>query len=1605
MSVEAAIWSATDTAIAVSAHVSGGSQIRLMVYADSACTDLAGQSAQEAVSASLNAHMQRVAVTGGLEAGTSYWLRIAIDGVEDTAYTIAGYTLPAAGAAWSGRLGLGNCARLDTNNDVFTRIAARGASQGGPPHLFIHAGDWHYKDGQETDPTFYIDGFIRSVVGEHPEALWQAVPAIYTPDDHGNPDNASDATDLGRAAAQESYRRAFPHLDLATAPDALTGALYFNRTVGRISIIGMDLRSERYPDQDEMISATQMQWVKDEIAAAVASGGCYLLVSTVPPLTEENASGDDWSAFTAQREALWNWITSNGHDASGAWLSGDMHGAAYDDGTNNYYATGGLGAGMPLCHAGALHRGGSTKGGPYLRGAFEGKGQYGLLDVVDTGGESITIRFRAFDAADAALIDETFALQAQPTETETGIEADSVQDNGDGTYTFTWNEAPLADDYTLTVEASDSGGRTGSDSEALTVEAPPPAPDTVPADSAVDNQDGTYTFTWDAAPLADDYTLTVEAADTAGNTASDSEPVTVEAPPASEDTNPPSITLPLGLPTPTEGEAFDVVCEISDAEGNLVTPVASDCLLQGVDGADSVVDDGAGTYTFSFHAAPAAGSYTVEVTASDTQGNDASLTALMTVRSSQGGLLQREVPTLQALRDVTTALQTDYLVRLAGKSDDAHLHDERYYTEVEIDVLLGGKSDDGHTHVEADILDLDKYTQAQVDGLLGGKADTGHLHDDRYYTEAETDALLAGLPASNEIPADSVTDNGDGTYTFTWHAAPWAGDYTLEVEAEDAGGRAVAAGAPALVEQHTHVEYLTNAEHAALDADSHASGGATDGHVLTADGAGGAAWETLPDGPDGVTDHGLLNGLGDDDHPQYFNEARGDARYYTETEIDSFLSGKADSGHTHSLDALSDVSVPTPADGDALKWNAGSSQWQAAALSDGGGGVTDHGALTGLGDDDHTHYALADGTRGDFAALGHKHAITDIERSGASDGDIIVWNEALTRWVVLPPPSGGGDYTDADVKDYIESGTGFIQPGGNWTWTSSFGVEADTLRARGYLMSQLGKIDLDGFEVSLNAGNTRLRFDGQEMPIMSDLHAQSHALFSPDHADVNHGATPQDGEVLLYDASLAMWKPGPPPPGDGGGTTDHGALTGLGDDDHSQYALADGTEQIGGNWSFEAWPVKVGFLSAGPALDLYPDRMEATIDGGALLADIKFIDDASGPLVHLNTKSLKVNDPTLLQTVFEIDDGGATRAHQQLFEEETKRVATREWVNDNVDFPGDPAAGQLVVNPAVRSEDGGGLGGGDHAPWDLAVFNVEPATAFHTEFSDFTRVTWGNDSDQVTQAPAWGQHLQIPSGARFLLEYKIAVITNTTGETLKFGVFYNREAANWDTVVSQTIPDTGGPHEGSVSFIHHKHGEGMIVGTDVTTLHPGEDMVFNVYYVRITPQPFVYKPEADFIYADDGLAVNFFDQSDPAYGDIIAWEWGFGDGDASTQQNPSHTYASANTYSVTLTVTDSEGATDSITNDVTVAENFPPTAGFNWSPSGLVIDFTDESTDADGTVGSWSWDFGDGNTSTQQNPSHTYASEGSYNVTLTVTDDDGATDSHSEFVTTGLGEG
>ncbi len=125
-------------------------------------------------------------------------------------------------------------------------------------------------------------------------------------------------------------------------------------------------------------------------------------------------------------------------------------------------------------------------------------------------------------------------------------------------------------------------------------------------------------------------------------------------------------------------------------------------------------------------------------------------------------------------------------------------------------------------------------------------------------------------------------------------------------------------------------------------------------------------------------------------------------------------------------------------------------------------------------------------------------------------------------------------------------------------------------------------------------------------------------------------------------------------------------------------------------------------------------------------------------------------------------------------------------------------------------------------------------------------------------------------------------------------------------------------------------------------------------------------------------------------GSIAGYQWSFGDGSSSSGVTATHTYAQAGTYVVTLMVTDNGGFTSAASHTVVV--EIPPNAAFTVSCVGNGCNFdAAASQDPDGSIASYAWDFGDGQTATGLTTSHTYASAGSRTVTLVVTDNQAET--------------
>jgi len=200
-------------------------------------------------------------------------------------------------------------------------------------------------------------------------------------------------------------------------------------------------------------------------------------------------------------------------------------------------------------------------------------------------------------------------------------------------------------------------------------------------------------------------------------------------------------------------------------------------------------------------------------------------------------------------------------------------------------------------------------------------------------------------------------------------------------------------------------------------------------------------------------------------------------------------------------------------------------------------------------------------------------------------------------------------------------------------------------------------------------------------------------------------------------------------------------------------------------------------------------------------------------------------------------------------------------------------------------------------------------------------------------------------------------------------------------------------------------GESCFVNIALTVFRAGDgtDIPVNVNPGTFTIGTTI-PPIADFSFGpvsptiDD--IVQFTDESWDLDGVIVAWNWTFGDGGVSTNVNPAHQYANAGNFTVTLTVTDDDGAQTSTSQTVTV---IGPSAAFNFTPQSPIsqetVQFLDQSVTPTGQIASWSWTFGDGGASGDQNPTHAYAAPGTYRIDLTITTSLGATVSTFRFIT------
>ena len=225
---------------------------------------------------------------------------------------------------------------------------------------------------------------------------------------------------------------------------------------------------------------------------------------------------------------------------------------------------------------------------------------------------------------------------------------------------------------------------------------------------------------------------------------------------------------------------------------------------------------------------------------------------------------------------------------------------------------------------------------------------------------------------------------------------------------------------------------------------------------------------------------------------------------------------------------------------------------------------------------------------------------------------------------------------------------------------------------------------------------------------------------------------------------------------------------------------------------------------------------------------------------------------------------------------------------------------------------------------------------------------------------------------------------NQTTIALGDTVFFTDQSTQNPTSWSWTFGDGSGSTQQDPSHVYTSAGTYTVSLTASNSA--GSDIETKTSYITVN-----VAPVADFTANQTTIALGdtvfFTDQSTQ---NPTSWSWTFGDGSGSTQQDPSHVYTSAGTYTVSLTASNSAGS-DIETKTSYITVNVAPVADFTANQTtialGDTVFFTDQSTQ---NPTSWSWTFGDGSGSTQQDPSHVYTSAGTYTVSLTASNSAGS---------------
>jgi alkaline phosphatase D len=383
------IWSGglTDTSINVNAKLTDSSSAVRLILSESPQFTSPLFSAYYHVDSTTN--MMLAMHIGGLTPSTKYYYGVESDGVADTSADDVGSFTTSSATAFSFYFVAGSCC-LNSDHVVYTIM------KNSQPLFYTCLGDMHYANpNSATDVNVHRNAYENYVLSKPAAAaLFKEVPVEYVWDDHDFSGNDSDSSFAGKANARQAYREYVPHYPLPAGNG--NAAIYQSYVIGRVHFIHTDLRSDRYGNS--MMGSVQKAWFKNECIAARDSNQLIIWISST---TWNGTFIDNWGGFQGERTELANFFRDN-QIANMLIVCGDAHMLAIDDGTDGDFSTQVYNPyRYPIFNTAALNQGGSYKGGIFNQGGVFPNpdytyGQFGLIQIIDTGGLSLCVNLAGY---------------------------------------------------------------------------------------------------------------------------------------------------------------------------------------------------------------------------------------------------------------------------------------------------------------------------------------------------------------------------------------------------------------------------------------------------------------------------------------------------------------------------------------------------------------------------------------------------------------------------------------------------------------------------------------------------------------------------------------------------------------------------------------------------------------------------------------------------------------------------------------------------------------------------------------------------------------------------------------------------------------------------------------------------------------------------------------------------------------------------------------------------------------------------------------------------------------------------------------------------------